>query len=191
LLIASQLPDALWIGINENVLQEFGIGHDNDQLVVSYNPQKARVKLEQLQEDDRFIDEDIVDFDFLKHHKVEIDAVLAHVGAARLWEYIQQKLGEEYPNRNYNRVIEPTPTRPVSDYYPEPIKVLLAHCKEIAIEATEKESEKIESELGEVDGFIEVEEKREEINRRLGQIIEENSALKEIAAKISDDDGWW
>lgn len=39
------------------------------------------------------------------HEKIEIDAILAQVGAERLWEYIMQKLTSLFPTRNYNRAI--------------------------------------------------------------------------------------
>jgi hypothetical protein len=186
LLIASQLPEAFWIGINEDVMREFGIEHDNDQLVVSYNPQKTRVKLEQLQEDDRFaVDSDAVDFDFLEDHKVEIDAVLAHVGAARLWDYIKQALEERYKKRNYLRVIEPRPDA-LDEHYPQSIKDLNAYLDQRAEEITEDEREKIAAELQEVEGFIDVEDKRKEIDKRHGDIIRDDETLNDVAAKIKE-----
>jgi hypothetical protein len=167
--------------------------HDNTQLVVSYNPKKDRVKLDILMEDDRFYDDDntddidIVDFDFLGHHKVEIDAVLAHVGAARLWEYIKDTLGKEFPSRDYNRVIDSMPET-LKDHFPDIIKALNAFYERISEQITQEERDKIKEELQKVEGFIEVEPKRKEIDKRCGDIIEVNELLNYIATKIEELD---
>jgi hypothetical protein len=189
LLIASKLEDAIWLGVDERMLREFDMSHENKQYVVPYRPKKRRIDQDTLDDlleyDERFSsDGDIVDIDFLQHEKVEIDAVLAHVGAAKLWEYIKDMLGKEYPTRNYNRVIESVPDT-LKDHYPDAIKTLNEYIDNRAHEITSDESEKIESELEEVEGFIEVKEKRKEIDKRCGEIIEKDSTLNEIAAKVA------
>ncbi len=49
-----------------------------------------------------------------------------------------------------------------------------------------EEQQKIESELENVEGFINVADKREEIDKRLGKIVENDSHLKEIASKLEE-----
>jgi hypothetical protein len=55
-----------------------------------------------------------------------------------------------------------------------------------AEEITEEERAKIEAELQEVEGFIDVEDKRKEIDKRHGDIIKDDKTLNDVAAKIED-----
>ena len=76
----------------------------------------------------------------------------------------------------------------LEEHYPDMIKNLNAYFDRRAEELTKEERTKIESELEEVEGFIEVEKKREEIDKRHSEIIEADSTLNKIAAKIEELD---
>lgn len=183
-LIASEVKGVIWLGVNEKMLQQFGFSKQNKLMVVPYTPKKDRIKPEDfkvlVESDDRF--SDVVDVQFLKKNKIELDAVLATVGSEMLWEYLMDELKESYPTRDYNRVISSKPS--LLDHYPQAIKNLKSYINNRIDSLTGKESKKIENELENVAGFIDVEEKRKEIDKRLGTIVESDQHLEEIASKI-------
>ena len=92
-LIASALRWVIWLGVNDATLEHFGISKQDKQRVVPYNPKRKRITDENFEElvnsDPRFAGK--VDIGFLKRNKVELDAVLAEVGAEDslniLWTY--------------------------------------------------------------------------------------------------------
>jgi hypothetical protein len=187
LLIASKLSENVpRLGVDERMLRAFNISHENTDLVIPYTAKKARLSSYKLREminnDSRFNSDDI-DIDFLKYHKIEIDAILSKVGAERLWQYLQDLLEEEFPNRDYRRVINPKPD--LSKHYHAIVKQLQLYYDNYAREITKQESEKIEKELKGVEGFIDVEEKEKEIlDDRLGKIVKEDKHLTEVAEDI-------
>jgi len=188
ILIASKLKETVpRLGVDERILAHFNIPHENTRerrLVIPYNARVARLtewNLRRLiRNDKRFSSEDVVDIEFLKRNKIEIDAILADQGAEKLWGYLQDLLKEEFPNRNYLRVIDPAPD--LSKHYPPIVQQLRLYYDKRAREITEPESKKIEEELKDVDGFIDVEQKEKEIlDYRLGKIVLEDQLLKDIA----------
>lgn len=184
ILIASQLGKSVpRLGVDERMLKHFGIFHDNEELVIPYKPKKDRLTEENLDNlianDERF-NYDGIDIDFLKYHKIEIDAILAKVGAERLWEYLEKLLKEEFPTRDYLRVINPAPD--LSKHYPPIVQQLKLYYDKKASEITKPESEKIKKQLRVVRGFIDVEKKEKEISDdRLGKIVREDKHLEEVA----------
>jgi 5S rRNA maturation endonuclease (ribonuclease M5) len=201
LVIASSLKNVLWLGVNEKMLKFFGITHDNKERVVPYTPKKRRITEENLQillkSDERFSsspkNKTIIDIDFLRNpnrsygkrvvgEKVEIDAVLAEVGAKRLWNYIKSELGLVYKERNYLRVIDPNPSQ--SDHYPKIVRKIQIYCKRREEEAKKEESQKIGLELEKVEGFLKVRKKRKEIDKRLGTLVENDPPLKKMATEL-------
>lgn len=187
LVIASKLEGCPWLGVNEEMLTYFGLSKADKNIVVPYTPGKKAIGDENLADliknDDKFSG-GVVDVEFLEHNKIEVDAVLATVGSERLWEYLMGKMGKAYPKRDYNRVIESKPS--LSHIYPEAIQNFTKYIEDHVNSIISKESETIESELKEIEGFIEVEEKKEDIEDRLGKIIDENQHLKDIASKIEE-----
>jgi hypothetical protein len=183
-LIASALRGVVWLGVNEETLEYFGISKQDTQRVVPYNPKKKRITDENFRDlvksDYRFHRK--VDVEFLRKNKVELDAVLAEVGSERLFEYWKELLEKEYPRRDYTRVIESRPQ--LEDHYPKAIRNFTKYIYKHAESITEKESEKIEEELKDVEGFIDVPEKEKAIDKRLGDIIEGDQHLKDIAAAL-------
>jgi hypothetical protein len=173
-------------GVDERMLRQFGISHDNTRLVIPYIAKIRRSKESNLRSlidnDIRFRSEDIIDIDFLRYHKIELDAILAEegVGAEGFWEYLKGLLKKEFRRRDYLRVIDPAPD--LSKHCPPIVQQLKLYYDKVATEITKVESEKIEKELEDVDGFIDVEKKEKEIlDDRLGKIVREDKHLTEVA----------
>jgi len=184
ILIASTLKENVpRLGVDERMLDHFNINKNDKNISIPYNPKVDRLKdynLRRLINNDKRFSPDMVDIDFLKHEKIEIDAILAAVGAERLWEYLKDLLKKEFPKRNYRRVIDPSPD--LSKHYPPIVKQLQLYYDKRAREITEQESKKIEEELKDVEGFINVKEKEKEIlDDRLGKIVLEDKPMKDIA----------
>ena len=188
--IASKLPGVLWLGVDERMLRHFKISQKTEG-VVDYQPKK-RLKEDTVYEilqDPRFSSKKIVDIDFLDKHKVEIDAVLAHVNnnPKRIWDYLQTQLEQAYPTRNYLRVLTKRPDS-LQHHYPPGVRKLLAYIDKITNDATEEEATKIEKELQQVKGFLKVEDTRQEIDKRHGDRIKAFDAFNNLAAAISEMD---
>lgn len=184
IMIASGVAGIPWLGVNEDMLTHFGLSKQDKHIVVSYTPAKKAISNENLNtllDDERFEDVDIA---FLKHNKIELDAVLATVGDERLWEYLMNKMAELYPERDYNRVINSKPT--LLDYYPKAIRNFNRYISRHVDSLVHEEVLKIESELENVEGFIDVKDKEEEIDKRLGKFVENDQQLKDIASKIKE-----
>jgi predicted flap endonuclease-1-like 5' DNA nuclease len=116
-------------------------------------------------------------------NNTKIDGVLAAVGGEALWEYLMERLEEEYPTRDYTRVIEKPD---LSKHDPEAIKNIRDIIYKYRDSITAHEWAEIESKLTEVNGFINVDEKRDEIDEELGKIVEADELLKELASKLAD-----
>lgn len=114
-------------------------------------------------------------------NNTKIDGVLAAVGGESLWEYLMGRLGEEYPTRNYTRVIEKPD---LSKHDPKGIRDIRDTISKYRELITSDKWEEIESGLEEVEGFIHVNERRAEIDEELGAIVEKNPLLKELALKL-------
>ena len=176
----------IWLGVNEKMLQYFNLSKQNKNIVVSYNPKKKRIDPDDfrklVESDARF--RGVVDTDFLKKNKIELDAVLAAVGSEDLWKYFMEDLKESYPTRDYNRVISSRPS--LLNHYPQSIRNLDQYMDNHVDSLIAREREKIEAELKDVEGFIEVEKKKEEIEKRLGDIVEADPYLKKIGLKLEE-----
>jgi hypothetical protein len=185
ILIASKLKESVpRLGVDERMLRYFNMSHENKMLVIPYSAKVARlteINLDALvNRDKRFKSKKVIDLEFLKQHKIEIDAILAQVGPESLWEYLRALLKKEFPRRNYLRVIDPRPD--LSKHYPPIVTQLRLYYDNVVHEITEPESKKIEEELKDVPGFIDVKEKEKEIlNERLGKIVTDNPHLKDVA----------
>jgi hypothetical protein len=186
ILIASALKGVIWLGVNDETLKYFVISKQDKKRVVSYNPKKKRITDENfinlVKSDNRF--QGKVDINFLLRYKVELDAVLAEVGSERLFRYFMDLLKKVYPKRDYTRVISSKPS--LEHHYHKSIRNFNQYLSNHANSLIKKESEKIESELKNIEGFIEVEEKKKEIDKRLGDIVESDEHLKNIASAIED-----
>jgi uncharacterized protein with HEPN domain len=153
---------------------------------LSHNPKKKRIDPDDFKDlvesDERFTG--LVDIDFLKKNKIELDAILAAVGSEELWKYLMEELKESYPVRDYNRAISSRPS--LLNHYPQSIRNLVRYMHNHVDSLISNEREKIEAELGNVEGLIEVERKKEEIDKRLGDIVEADPRLKKIGLELEE-----
>ena len=94
------------------------------------------------------------------------------------------KLAKLFPTRDYNRVISSFPI--LSEYYPKAIWNFNNYIEKHVESLIDEERQKIQSELENVKSFIDVEDKRKAIAKRLGNIVENDEHLKDIASKLEE-----
>jgi hypothetical protein len=200
--IASESPiDMPWIGINDATLEYFGLARESVSIEsdTTANKEYIRKLVKHGQHpkdskadnagkiDTRFKD---VDCTFLDNERVEIDAVLAKVEEERFFEYIKYKMNELYPTRDYNRAIGiPTEYYNTGDDFnvlPVTIRNVLTRIKQVADAATVDTETKIENELQQVKGFLDVKEKKKEVANRLNKALTENKHMKVIITKFEE-----
>jgi hypothetical protein len=114
---------------------------------------------------------------------LHIDGILTAVGGEALWEYLMKRLENEYPTRDYTRVIQKPD---LSKYDPETIQNIRDIVENYRESITSDKWTEIESELEEVNGFINRYEKEAEIDKDLGAIVKEDNLLKELASKLAE-----
>ena len=99
------------------------------------------------------------------------------------------KLDELFPTRNYNRAIElPCKDNEAdeTDLYPNATKRLILHVREITSEVVEETEKKIEEELSEVEGFLEVADQKQKNKDRVMKVISEDGVVSKIESKIAE-----
>lgn len=121
-----------------------------------------------------------VDLNFLDDERVELDAILAKVGDERFFQYILDTLKVLYPKRNYNRAIE-IPTEGFEIKHEKILATIHATVESIIAD----ESNKIQNELKEIEGFIDVKEKLEEIKIRLGEVLTKDPSYDDFTKKLN------
>jgi hypothetical protein len=131
-----------------------------------------------------------VDDEMLEHFgltkggaNLHIDGLLNAVGGEALWESLQDRLEQEYPTRDYTRVIQKPD---LSEYDPEAIRNIRDIVSNYRELITSDKWTEIESGLRQVNGFIDVDEKETEIDEDLGKIVKEDNLLKELASKLAE-----
>ncbi len=97
----------------------------------------------------------------------------------KFWSYVEKKLLEFSPTRDYSRVISPTPNLDL--HKPDPIRRFIQYVDNYVVGITNDERIKIRKELSYVNGFLNVKDKQRETEARLGKIVSEDKHLKEIA----------
>jgi predicted flap endonuclease-1-like 5' DNA nuclease len=172
--MAHDAGDIPRLGIDDDTLEYFGLSRDTPNLVVPHRP-----KIDMMSRILGLVDNDVLAF--LKHNKIEIDAILAVVGNERLWEYLMDKLQEYFPTRDLTRVISATPE--LSSFLPEDIRNERNIIREYISSIVSEEEENTREELENFEGITEIIEKRQEIEKRHGAIVEKDELLKELAAK--------
>jgi hypothetical protein len=199
--IASETPTGLpWIGVNDETLEYLHITRDEVSIPAESNSYERYItKLVEDGEhpinaksdnagkaDTRF---EGVDLEFLKDRRIEIDAILARVGAERFFEFIKHKLKQLGPSRNYNRVIELSTKfydKDAIKILPDPIRRLLEQIQIISDAAAAETKNKIRSELTRVEGFLEVPNRKNEIKTQLAQSLLENENMKTITKRCEE-----
>lgn len=169
--------------MDDNTLEYFGLQKDSTIVVRATNKKLIDRVEEIIDEDERFAD---LDIDFLRTNRIEINAVIAQVGDLRFWKFIMVKLQELYPTRNYNRAIE-LPSQDLendeTDLYPNGIRKFILYIREHMKFAVEESEKKIESEQGNMKGFLEVEiQKQKDL---VMNAIAVNKEIKEIDSLVT------
>lgn len=100
-VIAAKVPQVHRIGIDEQTLEDLHILGDIAKLEEEYTPNPSH--LGHIRENP--YDFEDLDLDYLESKRIEIDIVMEHVGNERFWEWVLDKLEQQFPTRNYNRVI--------------------------------------------------------------------------------------
>jgi gas vesicle protein len=120
-------------------------------------------------------DNSVVDKEFILHEKIEIDAILAQVGAERLWEYTMQKSISLFPPRSYNRAIS-MPS--IETLYPTSLQNLITRANTYISNLVSSEKQEI------MKGLENVMEENKKIEERLQKA--EDEELKTIAKKVDE-----
>ena len=178
-----EAPDALKVrglniprlGIDKNIvkwLQENGYSHLTEkELLEEYTPENRK----------------IWKYDgYLQTHRIELDSIVAAVGAEALWKYIVHRLEEVFPEpRDYTNVIdEPEP----QDYYPDEMIEIMDYLNEsVKIAYSDKWKAIQDEELAGVKGLLQTEEKKKDIRDRLQNTVAENKGIKKIVRKLKEE----
>ena len=119
--------------------------------------------------------------DYLLHHRIEIDSVLAKVGNEQFWNFILEELSKLFPIRNYNRAIE------IPEFiFPKEIESFLEGLKIKLNKITLEEREKIKKELEFTEGFIDdIEEKKKVLEERLVAVTSNDIDIKNLVSNIT------
>jgi len=176
--IASHCPIP-WLGVDNKTLEYFNLNRDD--LAVEATNVRLLDKVNGLvRRDIRFKD---VDIDFLKDQRIEIDAILSQVGGERLWEFMMGRLIKLYPVRDYNRAVE---FPALETLYPKPIQDLLVYINLHTDDIVKDEQARIEKSLEQVQGMIDINDKKEQIFDQLNKVVENDDSIKSIASKADE-----
>jgi hypothetical protein len=171
--------------MDDATLQYFGLAKDKRIVVKATNTKLLDHIKEIMQTDKRFAE---LDIEFLKTSRIEINAVIAAVGDIRFWKFIMDKLQELYPTRNYNRAIK-LPSKDLevdeTDLYPNAIKKLILHIREVVEEVVEEPEKKISSDQEKVKGFLEVEVQKKKNKEIVMRVIAGNDEIKKIESSAT------
>jgi hypothetical protein len=130
-----------------------------------------------------FRDEDDPD---LQERRIELDSIIQKVGPEAFWKYIVHQLETKFPGPRDYREIMPTPK--ADDYYPDEIKDFFGYIEKYTKQVfTPKWEEIKESELKQVKGLLQVDDKKEEIDESLKPIVQvEDEGIQKIIVKLKD-----
>ena len=199
--IASETPtDMPWIGVNDETLEYFHLTRDEVSILAESNQYERYIT--KLVEDGKHLLNskndnagkvdtrfEGVDLEFLSDRRIEIDAILAKVGAERFFEFILHNLKQISPTRDYNRATNLSTKfydKDTIDILPTPVRKLLDHIQITSDAAAAETKNKIHSELARVKGFLEVQNKKKEIKTRLAQSLVEDENMKVIITKCEE-----
>ena len=121
---------------------------------------------------------------YLRHHRIELDSILAKVGAAGLWNYIMYRLQlKEFAPAGFdlNKAI----TMPENKvFYPLEVSNFLSFVSSYMDKILKDNQEEIEEELTGVTELPELKIKRNEIKERLGIVVSEDEGMRLIVSKL-------
>jgi predicted RNase H-like HicB family nuclease len=137
-----------------------------------------------------------IDDEYLKHHRIELDSIVAKVGAEALWKYILYRiqLPEFSPSGfNLNKVI----TMPgYEEFYPPKVinalekldrskDELLADLDTLIKTVLEAYRKQIEAEIKHTKELVPIQNKNSEIRLTLSDLVNHDKQIKRKAAKVT------
>jgi hypothetical protein len=129
--------------------------------------------------EEEYTPSEYTDNPYLKHKRIELDSIVAKIGAEGLWKYVMHIL-EKFGPFDYSREISMPPHE---IFYPRPIAELLSCIKGYVDRKLAKEEEGIQSELESVDELTDIEEKEKEIEKRLYPELTGDDTMKKIVSE--------
>jgi hypothetical protein len=186
LLLAKKVTRIYRIGIDFDTLDYFGL--TPEQVEEEYKPDNSHIKplevmasdsLAEDENDDSYVLNDYLKF--VNRKRIEIDSFLVKVGNEMFWDFIIHKIDEKFPTRDCNRSVN------VPEYAMPPVLEELnrrVNNKMTMILATKRH--RIISKLSKVKGFIDPEQKEEEIKDTLMCQISSNKDMQQILTRIGD-----
>jgi hypothetical protein len=177
LYLAEKIPNGVYrIGIDFDTNEYFGLGVEDVAESYEANNNHLKPLLEIARSNTSLYDK----LQFLKHKRIEIDSIIAKVGSERFWKFVEQRLGERFPTRNYNRALE------VPEFvYPDILRDILEKLEKRLKASIAAERQKIINELSNVSGFCHnLKQKEEEIGSRLKHKIADDEIIKPLIEKM-------
>src|SRR6266487_4689491 len=175
--LAEKAPNGVYrIGIDFDTVEYFGL--EVEDVAESYEANNNHLKplLEIARSNTSLYDK----LQFLKHKRIEIDSIIAKVGSERFWKFVEHRLGERFPTRNYNRALE------IPEFvYPDILRDILEKLEKSLKASIAAELQKIINELSNVSGFCHnLKQKEEEIGSRLKHKIADDEIIKPLIKKM-------
>ncbi|MBV9176361.1 MAG: hypothetical protein JO297_04935 [Nitrososphaeraceae archaeon] len=135
--------------------------------------------------EEEYIPSERTDDPYLNHKRIELDSIVAKVGAEALWKYIMYRLQLKDCSPegfDYNRVI----SMPANEtFHPAEFRELQSSLDEYFTKLMKDDVQDIESDLEHVTDLVEVEHKERQIHERLGHIVSGKSDVKLIIPEFS------
>jgi hypothetical protein len=180
------------LGIDPPLLEELGINIEDVE--EEYNGLEGghwKWLNENLADDDP----DRKHLEYLKTKRVEIDSVIAAVGAEKLWEAICARFEKAFPTRDYTRVIDmdalltpPAPSTIEFEYDSVVVDKLNGHISNITEQIAENKKDEIRKELKDYPGIPVVEDleeqKREEYDEACREEDPESADILSVCEPI-------
>lgn len=113
-------------------------------------------------------------------YRIEIDAILAEVGAEGLWKYIMHKV-EELKPFDLTKSVD-MPANEV--LYPEKVSEFLSFLNEYTDDVTKTKRDEIEYDLSHASKLCDVKEMGKEIDETLTNIVAEDEGMELIVSKL-------
>jgi len=130
--------------------------------------------------EEEYTPSEYTDNPYLKHKRVELDSIVAKIGAEGLWKYVMYRL-EELGPFNYTREISMPSYEKL--YTPEMVD-MKSYLSDYMAGILRKAEEITDSELTGVDGLLDIEAKENKIRAKFGEIVSKDLGIKTISSEI-------
>jgi hypothetical protein len=129
-----------------------------------------------------YLYEDKID-PYLRHHRIELDSIVAKVGANVFWKYIMHQMNELGPFDYTEEVSMPSYETLYTAEMADMITYLHEYTAGIVGDA---EDEIIDNELSEVDELLEIETKEKEIQSNFEEMVSKDEGYKTISSEVKE-----